>query len=438
MNTSPIDPQRAACPANLRRVKPSRGATALYLLMLLSLVSLLGYYDRFLVAIVTQAIKTDMHVSDSQISLLSGLGFATVYSLLAVPIARLSDGGRRVRVISISLAIWSMMTALCGFAPNFAVMLLARLGVGIGEAGGNPTIHALVSETFERRWRGTALSTVVVVGGFGYMAASFIGGWIVDHWGWRMAFIAGAAPGAPLALLIWLTLKEPVTAAPVPARKQETLWRAASVLLGRRAFLMLCTGFAVCSVGSFAVMSWVPAFLMRHYHLSATRVGATYGLTTGIATITALLFGGVLADLLARSNIRWSMRLPALSFALAAPLTLAFLYAKNLDVALAISLPMTFLAILATSPAYALTQSLAGSQYRATASALFMLFTYLIGMGVGPSLAGTLSDYFASKASPDALREALAVVSLSYVAGALLIASGSRTLARDLESAEST
>ncbi|MBN3845857.1 MFS transporter [Paraburkholderia sp. Ac-20342] len=433
--TTPIAPPRAGVsPAHARHhVAPPRRATALYILVLLALVSLLGYYDRFLIAIVTQAIKSDMHVSDARISLLSGLGFAAVYSLLAVPIARLSDGGRRVRVLSLSLTVWSAMTALCGVAPSFGVLLLARLGVGVGEAGGNPTIHALVSDTFERRWRGTALSVVVVVGGCGYMAASFIGGWIVDHWGWRMAFIAGAAPGPLLALLLWLTVKEPHAAAP---RAQESLWRATRVLLARRAFLLLCLGVAVCSVGSFAVLSWVPAFLMRHYHLTAARVGATYGLTMGLATIAALLFGGVLVDLLARRDMRWSLRLPALSFALASPLTLAFLYTDSLDIALAISLPMTFFAGLSTSPSYALIQSLAGSRYRATASALFLLFTYLIGMGVGPSLAGVLSDLFAASAGPDALRHALAVVSLTYIAGALLIASGSRTLLRELAMAE--
>ncbi|WP_322044279.1 MFS transporter [Paraburkholderia sp. J67] len=414
-------------------VRPGR-TKSLYILALVSLISLMCYYDRFLVAIVTQAIKAELHLSDGEVGLLSGIAFALVYSLLAVPIARFSDAGRRVGVLSVALLVWSGMTALCGAATSFPMLLLARLGVGVGEAGGNPTMHALISETFERRWRGTALSAVVVVGGLGFMAASSIGGWIVDHWGWRAAFYAGAIPGPLLALLLRFTVREPAMSA--PNARHDSLVCASRTLMKRRAFCLLSFGIATCAIGSFAMLSWTPAFLMRHYHITAAQVGSGYGLTMGVSTVAAMLVGGVLADTLSRRDARWSLWLPAVSYALALPFTIAFLFESNLTAALLLVVPMTFAGGLATPPAYALVQSLSGPRLRATGSALFLLLTNLIGMGVGPSLTGWLSDLFAPTLGANALRAAMLVAVLSYLIGAVLMFRGSRTLIDDIETAE--
>jgi MFS family permease len=202
---------------------------AYYVLALLCLISLLGYYDRYLVAILVESIKHDLGVSDGQVGLLTGFAFAFVYSIMAVPVARYSDGGRRVLVLGVSLLIWSAMTALCGLAPSFAVLLIARLGVGMGEAGGIPTTHALVSDHFPARWRATALSATVVIGGIGFMIANAAGGWVADHWGWRAAFLVGAAPAPLLALLLFTTVREPVPSRPQAGATPTSMWRAVGV-----------------------------------------------------------------------------------------------------------------------------------------------------------------------------------------------------------------
>lgn len=416
-------------------------AMAYYVLALLCFISLLGYYDRYLVAILVESIKHDLGVSDAQIGLLTGFAFALVYSLMAVPVARYSDGGRRVLVLGCSLLVWSAMTALCGLAPGFLVLLVARLGVGMGEAGGIPSTHALVSDTFPARWRATALSATVVIGGLGFMIANAAGGWVADHWGWRAAFLVGAVPAPFLAFLLFTTVREPSkapTSGRSPADRPMTIREAVSLLLSRRSYALLCAGMALATVGSAATLNWIPAFLMREYGLKAGEVGASYGLIMGLATIVALLVGGMLGDVLARIDPRWAIRLPAASFVLATPLTLMFLFAPNLHAALWLAAPMTLFASLATTPAYALVQRLAGNGNRAMATALYLLIVNLFGMGSGPAIAGWLSDRLAAGFGTQALQYALACVSFAYLLGGLLITCGARTVARDEVAANRT
>jgi MFS family permease len=406
---------------------------AFYVLILLSFGSLLSYYDRYLMAILVQGIKAELRITDGQVGLLTGLGFAAVYALLGIPIARYSDGGRRVGVLAVSLAIWSLMSAACGFASNFSTMLLARLGVAVGEAGGVPTTHALVSEYFPQRWRGTALSAIVVVSGVGYVAASFVGGWLADRFGWRAAFWIGAAPGPLLAVLLMTTVREPSPPVAAPAQGWMSALR---ILLSRRAFVLLCIGFAICSIPLYASLAWAPAFLMRTYLITAGRVGATYGVFTGLSTIAALLIGGVLSDVLSRRDSRWGLWLMAIAYALALPFNVAFLFTKDLPSAVVFSIPMTMTAMIGGSTMYAQVQSLAGPKLRATAAAVFLLIVNLVGAGLGPSLVGVLSDLFKASAGSQSLQFALVVISPAYLVGALILWLGSVTMAADIREAD--
>ena len=184
------------------------------------------------------------------------------------------------------------------------------------------------------------------------------------------------------------------------------------------------------------MMSWTPAYLMRHFNITASQVGSGYGLTMGVSTVAAMLVGGILADTLAKRDPRWSLWLPAASYVVALPFTVAFLLQSNLANALLLVAPMTFAPGLAAPPAYALVQSLSGSKLRATGAALFLLFTNLIGMGVGPSLTGIVSDMFTHFLGADALRGAMALVASAYLIGACVMISGARTLIADIESAD--
>lgn len=431
----PRQSEGRGAPAGANATRRGPRAFAIYVLALLCLISLLGYYDRYLVAILVEAIKHDLKVSDGEIGLLTGFAFALVYSVFAVPVARYSDGGRRVFTLGASLVVWSAMTALCGIAPNYAVLLAARLGVGMGEAGCIPSIHALVTEYFSGRWRTIALTSTVVVGGVGFMIANGVGGWLADHWGWRAAFLVGAAPGPLLAVLLFASVREPAAPTTREDVMLQTMGSAVRLLLRRRSYALLCAGVALATVASSATLSWIPAFLMRNYALSAGQVGTGYGLVLGISTVAALLSGGILSDTMTRRDARWGIWLPALSFAMTMPFTLAFLFAPDLRTALLIAAPMTFLGALCTTPAYALVQRLAGPDHRATATALYLLIVNLLGMGTGPALCGWISDLLTASFGRASLQYALAVVSFAYLAGAALITAGARHVARDEEAA---
>ncbi|HWU01417.1 MAG TPA: MFS transporter [Novosphingobium sp.] len=410
---------------------------ALYVLILMSLISLVGAYDRYLVGILVESIKRDLKVSDGQVGLLTGLGFALVYSLLAVPVARLSDGGRRVPVLAAALALWSAMTALCGVASGFPMLLLARMGVGVGEAGCVPTTQAILSDHFPARWRATAIAIATVASGIGLTLATVYGGWVADHWGWRAAFMVGAVPGPVLAWLLWATLRKPVArglicAAPPPHR---TMRGAVGTLLRVRSLRLIYIGYSVATMAAYATISWVPAFLMRSQHLSASRVGASYGAINGMAMIIALFAGGVLGDVLGRRDQRWLVWQMGACFLLACPMTVAFLMAHDFNTVLCLTAPMTMLAMGSSSIAYATIQGLAGPRLRATGSALFLLFYNLAGVGIGPSLVGWLSDGLQGRFGTEALRMALVGMSTTYVLGGLIILLAHASIRQDMAAA---
>lgn len=409
----------------------------MYIVGLMSCVSLLGAYDRYLVGILAEDIKHDLNASDGQMGLLTGLGFALVYSLLAVPVARISDRGYRVPVLSISILLWSAMTALCALVANFPMLLLARFGVGVGEAGCIPTTQAIVSDHIPARWRTSAISIVTVASGVGLTVAGVAGGWIADHWGWRFAFLAGAIPGPPLAILLWLTVRKTATRPRhADSSNPGRMTAAVATLLKVRSLRFIYLGYALCTMACYGAIAWIPAYLSRTYSLSAGEVGASYGSIMGISTILALLVGGLLSEFLGRRDRRWPIWLMAMAFALAFPLTLAFLFAPDLRWALLLAVPMTFLSMASSSTAYAEVQNLSGPQLRATGSALLLLFYNLLGVGLGPSLVGWISDALAGSIGAASLRYALAAVSVTYLLGSLIMAGAARSIQHDAAGSE--
>jgi predicted MFS family arabinose efflux permease len=410
---------------------------AVYVLALMSSVAVLAAYDRFLIGILVQDIKADLHLSDGQIGLLTGLGFALVYSLLAVPVARISDRGHRVPVLAWSVLLWSAMTAICGLAASFPLLLLARIGVGVGEAGCIPTMQAILSDRFRGRWRATAITIVMVAGGAGTTIASLGGGWLADHWGWRSAFLVGAAPGPLLALLLWWTLQKRPSSVPAAVAPVATITtrRALSILWGVPSLRLLYVGYGLGAMSVYAGLAWVPAYLMRTYHLTAGEVGASYGTISGIAMIAGVLWGGVGADLLARRDQRWPVWQISLTLALAFPVTVGFFLVHDLRLALMLSAPMAFLSMATNGTNYALIQHLAGPRLRATGAALYLLISNLAGVGLGPSIIGWLSDGLAGHFGAGGLRFALLILSITYLVGASIVWLASRSIRHDIETA---
>jgi MFS family permease len=414
-------------------------ARAIGALTVTSLVCLVNYYDRNLIGILVQPIKAELRLTDAQVGMMTGFAFALVYSIAAVPIGRLADAFGRKRVLAVGLTLWSAMTICCGLAGSFGGFLLARLGVGIGEAAGLPTCHAIVAEHFSMAWRARALSILAAATGLGITLANALGGYIADRAGWRVAFFAGGGFGLALVLGLIVTVRDVPRASsayPLPQRDHETVTAAIATLLRRRAFLALCLGLGMASIGVFSLQAWIPAYLLREFGGSPGPVGFAYSLATGPASIAGLLGGGLLADWLARYDPRWPMRLLALNFVCTLPLIGAFLAAGSLHAALLISAPMALLNLAYTSPAYTLVQNLTGDRYRAVGAAIFLLAVNLIGLGIGPAVTGKLSDALQPVFHVHALRIALACISTTYLLGAIIFHWGTRTLAEDLASAK--
>jgi MFS family permease len=413
---------------------------AWYALWLLFLVNLLNYFDRNLITILMEPIRKDLSLSDAQSGMLMGLAFAVIYSILGVPVARIADRGLRVTVLSVSLAVWSGMTTLCGFANSFATMFLARLGVGVGEAGGLPSTHALVAEYFPAQKRGLAMSIVAVGGSVGLLLGLILGGLLHGAFGWRYAFMIAGAPGLLLAATLMLTLREPRASQPsANALVRQNTRDALRELWGRKAYVLLTLGLGIATIGAYGHQTWIPTFLIRSFNLTTAQTGVLYGLASAPAALLGVLFGGVLTDRLSRKDARWPLWITAISFATMVPIALLFFLAPSVPtltsqplLVVALSIPIAMLGVMWTAPCFALIQNLAGARLRATAAAAFMLVTNLVGLSIGPAATGLLSDSLAPAFGADALRYALAIMTLPYLVGVTLFLMATRTVKADL------
>jgi predicted MFS family arabinose efflux permease len=416
-----------------------QSAYSWYVLGVLGCVSLANYYDRNLISILVEPIKRDLRLSDAQIGLLSGFAFALAYSVFGVPVARLADRYGRTRILSLALAAWSAMTVLTGRTADFLTMLLARAGVATGEAGGLPATHALVADYFGPERRGTALSVIGVCGALGASLA-VAGGGLINEWrGWRTAFFLGGIVGLVLAIVLWSTVSEPARA-PVNAsqetRRSASLTSTFRTLWGRRSYLHLCVGLAICAVGAYGQFAWAPTFFMRSYHLSTAQVGGYYSAAVGPATLVSIVLGGVLNDWLLKRRKSAPLWILAVTFGLTVPASLLFLLVHHLLLAMSMAVVTTVLGSLWIGPSYALVQSLSGPALRATAAAIFMMAVNIVGLGLGPYLTGLLSDALAVRFGDQALALSLSVVTAFSGLGVIHFLIAMRTVEADMAAAE--
>ncbi|MCH2170199.1 MFS transporter [Myxococcota bacterium] len=422
----PVDTQRTPVPAY-----------SWYVLGVLFLVYVFNFIDRNILSILMESIKEDLDLSDKQLGLLSGFAFAIFYSLMGLPLARWADTGSRRTIIALGLAVWSVMTAASGLARNYVQIVLARIGVGVGEAAGSPPAHSLISDYFPPERRGTALA-IYSMGIYGGILFGFtLGGWLDENVGWRMAFMVVGLPGVLLALLVRFTVKEPprgqtesgpVDAEPIPVG--ETL----RFLIARRSFLYLQIGGALHAFASYGVGSWVAVFLRRVHDMGSAEIGYWLGALAGAGGALGVFLGGILADRLVPRDARWYMWLPILAAVGAIPFTLAFLLLDNTLVALLCYLPHAIISATYNGPVYAMTQAVVKVRMRAFAVAVHLLIVNLIGLGLGPLVVGAISDWLQPTEGVNSIRYALLVVAITNVVACIFYFRANRTLAEDLAS----
>ena len=409
--------------------------SAIWLLLLASLLTALNFYDRYVISIVVQDLKTTFWLSDTQIGLLSGMAFALVYSIASIPVARYADGGRHARVLGVAALIWSAMAGACGLVTGFWTLLIARFGVGLGESGGGPTTHALIARNFGPNWRGTAFGVIGLAGTTGAIVALSGGGTIAHMFGWRTVFYMGAVLGIPIALILLLTVKDVRPADGAPAQPKMRFGEAMQSLRSRRAYVWLCVGMAMAALGPYGLTAWMPAYLMRHFDLNSQQVGTTYGFTVGIATLVGTVLGGVMGDWLNRRDVRAPLWLFIASFGLAAPVQIGVFMAKDYNPALFLAVIHAVIAMIWVSPSYAFVQALAGPKLGATGSAVYNMCLNLVGQALGPFLVGFFSDALAPAHGADSLRLALIIVTCSFVPGVACFVLATRTAKEDIAAA---
>jgi MFS family permease len=403
-------------------------------LAILFLVSLCNYVDRQVLSVLIEPIKHEFHVSDAMMGLLGGFAFAALYAVLGLPIARWSDRGDRRVIITLSIAAWSVMSLLCGFARSFWLLAAARMGVGIGEAGAVPPAQSLMADYFPPRQRGKVFAVFTASATFGYLIAFSGGAWIAATHGWRMAFIALSAPGLLLAVITFAGLREPRRRAAIAAAPPAEPLRASLIALARKPSFVILTLFMVLYYFvAYGAVIWFPAFLVRVMHQDLSKVGALYGLVSTVSALAGTLGGGWIVDALTRRDPRWLAWFPALCLLCAFPLYEAGLWFRQIEVfyavgfiagtALGCGLPATF----------ALLHRVCGSARRALAVAVIFFFANLLGLGFGPLITGALSDWFTARVGPSGLTYALMIaMSLLVPCGVTLFFAG-RTLEADAE-----
>jgi predicted MFS family arabinose efflux permease len=363
---------------------------------LLSLVYVLNFIDRQLVGILGQPIKAELGLSDKQLGLLSGVAFALFYTTLGLPVARIAERRSRVGVLAISLGLWSAMTGLCGLARTLPQFILARLGVGIGEAGYAPTAQSLIADLVPAERRATALSLFSLGIPAGMLIGAAAGGWLAQSLGWRMAFVWLGAPGVALALVLALTLDEPPRTA--PATPPPSLRQVAHRLWHAPGFAHMAAGASIASFAGYGLTSFAVPLLMRRYALPVGEAATGFGLVAGIAIGMGIGSGGWLAD---RARDKGGAGRVAAAGALVAGLLLplALSLGDPRLLGLAAILPLAG-AHLYFGPVYGVTANSVDSRSRATAIAILLMAMNAIGLGLGPLAVGALSDAFAHAALP--------------------------------------
>lgn len=405
-----------------------------YVLLILTGVYAFNFIDRQILVILQEPIKADLGLSDTQLGLLTGLAFAAFYVTLGIPIARLADKSNRKNIVSVALVVWSGMTAISGMAQNFMHLLLARIGVGMGEAGGSPPSHSIISDYYPPEKRATALSIYSTGVYIGVFLGFLFGGIIGQQYGWRVAFYALGIPGILYAFLVYFTVKEPIKGmSDAHAPTQHSFMEAVKILFSKKTFIFvsLATGFHTfvnCGMGN-----WFPPFLARLHGLDTMTIGIWMGLSAGFGGGIGTFVGGYIADRMRHKDLRWYCWISALSnVLLIIPMAILFFHA-NTNLVIGVTFLTNFLGALYLGPSIAVSHSLVNAKMRAMASAILFFMLNIIGLGLGPATIGALSDYLTPTYGAEGLRWALTISFAASTIAGILFYMASRTYRQELE-----
>ncbi len=396
-----------------------------YVLLILTGVYTFNFIDRQILVILQESIKSELGLSDTQLGLMTGLTFALFYVTLGIPIARFADRSNRRNIVALSLAVWSAMTALSGLAANFTQLLLARIGVGVGEAGGSPPSHSMISDYFPPEKRATALSVYSLGIYIGILAGYSLGGWLDQEYGWRIALMALGIPGIIYAILLLVTVKEPTKGMSDPialktglAQEESTFGEVVQLLLSKKTFVLLALACGFRTFGNYGVGNFFAPFLARVHGMDMMSIGAGLGLATGLGGMIGTFAGGFLADKFGKIDVRWYLWIAVVAEILNIIPTYVAIFSDNTIYVLYNYFLTALFTAVYLGPCIAVTHNLVNAKMRALSSAILFLVLNLIGLGLGPLGIGWISDYLAPTYGDESLRYAFC---FSFVTGAIAL-----------------
>ena len=420
----------------------SKPAYQWYVVILLTTVYVFNFIDRNILAILGQSIKDDLMISDTAFGFLGGIAFAIFYTFMGIPIARLADRKSRKTVLAVCLAIWSGMTAVCGLAQNFTMLLLARIGVAIGEAGGSPPSHSIISDLFPVSRRATALGIYALGIPIGSAVGFLAGGWINEIFGWRTAFFVVGIPGLLLALFVYLTIKEPPRgfservagqADPTLDDEPPPVMDVLRLLWSKRSFRYMSIGGALHAFVGNGIGLYIPMMFQRSHGLGTGEIG-TWLFGLGFFGMVGTFGAGYLCDRLGEKDRRWYMWLPGIMTLMHVPFA-AFTYLyHDPQIALMVYAVAYILCHGYLAPTFAMTQSLVPLRMRALAASILLFILNIIGLGLGPQITGILSDTInlTTDLGVNSLRWAMVSVLVFNIVSAVLYIMAGRTVVEDM------
>ncbi len=402
--------------------RPITPGYARYVVLLFAAANVFNFLDRQLLAIALQPIKEELQVSDTAMGFLTGIAFALFYSTAGLPLARWADRGTRRTLMWLGIALWSGMTALCGAARSFAELAAARVGVGVGEAALTPAAHSLISDYFEPEQRARALAVYTIGAQLGLLVGLGLGGFAIDAWGWRTAFVAFGLPGLGIAALVRFTVREPARGRTEAGASlgEEDFGEVLAFLWRLPSFRHMAVGAALQAFFGYGFLGWAPTFLFRVHGLALSELALPLGVVLGVGGALGTYLGGQLTDRFGRADPRRYLRIPAAAAVAMAPFALLFY------------VPAVVLGNFYPAPTYATTQNLVRPRMRGLAASVLLLVINLVGLGLGPQLVGILNDALAPKWGDAAIRYSLSIVVVANLWGSAHYWMAARTLRADL------
>lgn len=407
-----------------------------FVLAALTIVYVFNFMDRYVMILLQEPIKTELGLSDTQLGLLTGLAFSMLYTILGIPLARIADKHNRRNLLVACLTFWSLMTVLSGRAFNFIQLMLTRMGVSMGEAGGMPSSHSILSDYFPAKQRGTVFAIYNTGVYAGILCGFAVAGVIAAQYGWRVAFYSLGLPGILLALLLFFTIKEPIRGRLEKTKtntSKASLKEVVSYLFERRSFRYLCLGAGFMTYALYSSTNFCPSYLIRYHQLDIRTVGLGLGLCTGIGGIIGAFAGGRLADIFGQRNKRWYLYIPMLAALLTIGPALLRYWVEDGLLAIYMVIPYMLASAAFLGPIYAVGQSLAPPHMRAFATAIILVFINVIGLTGGPFVVGFISDNLSPEYGALSLRYAITINFIGLLIAAFMFWMASRYYEEDLE-----